>query len=361
MEILLLLIFTFQLPSTPSFTVVRDLQSEWKISRDNEYLRYTGETARVIYFQLDAGHEKGNFLYISSEKPMAVWVNQKLVLQHDGGDLRLSIDSLSKIYSSGMAIGVYQKEGTQSLITRILVPVAPILSGDLNPLVRKENFFLNFTLLASMGLSIYFVALFHNNPRLTLDYLNISKLLSIQERDENLLATRVTSSVNLLFYLFCCALCALVLLAVFNSGKDPVGIGRYFEIHTTAQGFYQWGKLSAMIAGWLALKLLIIYVFSGLFNMKDTAALQFFNFIRMLFFINGVMAVICISYFIYYGYPVAPHVGLLKSCVVAIAFSTVMIFLKLLTFARFSFFHLFSYLCASEIIPLVILLKVLLY
>jgi Domain of unknown function (DUF4271) len=342
------------------FIEVKDLQPEWLVFQGNAYQNYDNQKARAIYFTLDPSTFKGNFLSVKSPRPFRVFVDQKLIIQQDHGTVLLSVDSLNQVYPGTLFFGVFQEKGVETLQTRIVGPESGAFRSWVDVQRRKENFFLDFLVLATIILAVYFVLLFRTNPRLTLDYLNVSKLFFIQEREENLLATRVTSSVNLLFYLFCSLFCALVLLVIFQFSEGAVGPSFYFPIRSAGEGFLQWGKLSLFIVAWLAFKLLIISLFSSLFALRDTSALQYFNFIRVLFFIAGLIMVICLGYFVYYGYPAGPHIGLLRMTVFILSLFTVMIFLKLMTFAPFSSFHLFSYLCASEIIPLVILIKVLL-
>src|ERR1700690_1848667 len=121
--------------------------------------------------------------------------------------------------------------------------------------------------MATLILCVYLVFLVHTNSRLTFDYLNVLKLFSVQEREENLMTGRITSRVNLLFYIYCCLFCALTLLVVFHLSKSRISLSGVFPVRSTREGFLQWIKLSAILAGLMTLKLFIVYVFSLLFNL----------------------------------------------------------------------------------------------
>ena len=358
--ILIMLLGISGLSQSPApFVQVKDLKPEWLVYKDNAYSLRGEEASRTIYFNLSANAFKGDWISIHSVHPMNVFINGQLVARKQDGTILMGIDSLAKIYSPTLTVAVFQKEGNQLLRTEILSRRTAVPETENSP--HTTNAFLNFAILAVLMLSGFFVFLFQSNPKLTLDYFNVTKLVSIQEREDNLMATRITSSVNLLFYLYVSGSCSLALLTLFHFGAETIAVAHGFQIHTTAEGFYQWIRLIVIVSTFLGLKLLVIYGFSVLFNLRDTTALQFFNFIRMLFFIVTIIVVVVVGSFMYNGYPTGPHVGLLKMSLVLISFSVVMIFLKLSSFTSFSFFHLFSYLCASEIIPLVILLRVLLY
>ncbi len=341
--------------------LVKDLREEWMVRDHNGYRKFERDGVKVIYFSLDAKSVKGNLLRVADDESFAIFINQKLVAEKDRGLLTFRMDSLSALYSVPLGIAIFQKGGISSLSTTLLsaAPALPAIDQDLIP--RKGNFFLDFVLITALMVSIHLAFLMGTNPRLTIDYLNAFKLFSVQEREENLLASRVTSRINLLFYLFCSLFCSLTLLVIFNLTQDLVPLAHRFPIRSTGEGFFQWIKLSAMIASLLFVKMVLVFIFSELFKVKDIAAIQYFHFIRALILAAGLITAVSILNFIFKGPVGGLHFILLKTGAGVLVLSAVMMYLKLLGLTRLHFFHLFSYLCASEIIPLVILLKVLLY
>jgi len=341
--------------------VVKDLREEWMVQDHSLYRKFEGGDVKSIYFSLDANSLKGDFLRVADDEPFGVFINQKLVTEKNRGQVVFRIDSLSTLYSTSLAIAVFQKRGISSLSTTLILP-PPVISGfDQNPIPRKVNFFLDFALVTALMVSAYLAFLMATNPRLTFDYLNASKLFSVQEREENLLASRVTARVNLLFYLFCCLFCSITLLVVFHLTNDLVPLAHHFPIRSIWEGFFQWIKLAVIIASVLIGKMVIVFIFSELFKVKDAAAIQYFHFIRALILAAVLITVISMVNFIFKGPVGGLHFILLRTGAAVLVLSAVMMYLKLLGLARYHFFHLFSYLCASEIVPLVILLEVLLY
>ncbi len=340
--------------------VVKDLRDEWLITENNSYRKFDGVPSKAVFFSVDATRFKNDFLQVEDDEPFVIFINKKLVVAKERGSIRYGIDSLSALYSPLLQISIFQKGGISSLSCNMLAP-SVIRVSDEDPIPRTGNFFLDFSLMGTLIVSLYFILLLRSNPRLTLDYLNASKLFSVQEREENLLANRVASSVNLLFYLFCSLFCGLTLTAVFHFAGDLIPLAEHFPIRSIGEGFLQWSKLSMLIAGLLVLKMVIVFTFSMLFNLKDTAAIQYFNFIRVLFVVAGFIAFVSTLHLIFYGQYGSLQSFLLRTGAVVMVLSAGMMYLKLLALTRYHFFHLFSYLCASEIIPLVILLKVLLY
>ena len=341
--------------------LIKDLREEWLIVDHQGYRRFEMDPAKKIFFLLDASQFKGNFLCIEDDLPFAIFINQKLVIEKEGGLAKFDLDSLASLYSMQLSVNVFQGGGITSLSSYISGPALRITASEQEIFPRKGNFFLDFSLMGALMLSVFLVFLLRNYPRLTLDYLNVSKMFLAQERDENLLAGRVTSRVNLLFYFFCSLFCALTLLVVFHLSKNQIPLGGRFPVRSTGEGFFQWMKLSVIIACFMALKLTVVIVFALLFNLRDKVSIQYHNFIRALFLAAGLLALIGTVNFLLHGQYGGLDSRWLKLGAGVMVLSAGMMYLKLLVLTRWHFFHLFSYLCTSEIIPLVILLKILLY
>jgi hypothetical protein len=122
---------------------------------------------------------------------------------------------------------------------------------------------------------------------------------------------------------------------------------------------WQWLKISAVIFLALFAKILIIFALTHLFGLRGLARFHFFNWIRLLLLILGAGTIALFMYFISRGERQDYFVIFLFLVVVALAAWIVVAFFKLSGRTGHSMFHLFSYLCATEIIPLLITVKVL--
>src|SRR5258705_5729385 len=103
-----------------------------------------------------------------------------------------------------------------------------------NP-TRPALAFSNFILATSLILCIFFTALFRTNPQLTLDYLNLARLFYLRDREENQITLRITSSVNLLFYLFCSLLASLALMTALHFSQEGLSFLNYSPFSTTGE------------------------------------------------------------------------------------------------------------------------------
>lgn len=342
-----------------SIEVVDDLSAEWRIFDNGEFVRppHSEGNTETIYFNLDPGrYRSGSILNIDCAEPVSVYLNYKLVwlgVKHVG----INIDSLKAAAAPPWLFGVYGPKGKPWLRTSVL-SAAQVQSTD-NMQMRPVDHFLNFSILASMIILVFFAALLRTNPRLTFDYFNFVRLFSIQEREDSLLNSRISSSVNILFYGFACILSGFVLLTLFHFGSTEIPVGEHFVIHSVVDGFWQWLKLSLLAAAVLIVRIILLSLFTSMFDLRDVTGLQFYNYIRLFFFILTVASLVCLCYFVFKIQNPGSYNFLLNSIVAMLFFWVIVIALKLMSRTAFRFFHLFSYLCASELIPVIILVKVL--
>jgi hypothetical protein len=270
----------------------------------------------------------------------------------------LGLDSLSSRYSRELFIGVHGEDLIEGVVTQVVSPFSAASTGMPADLIRPPTFFRDYSIMASAVLLLFFLVLFRTNPQLTFDYFSFAKIFSVQERNENLLASRITSSENLLFYGFCAMLTGFLLSGVLYFAGSHFHLGKFYGITSLGGAFSVWLKLSLFVLLLLASKLIIVLTFSSLFSFRETVSFQFFNFLRFVLFTAVVMAILSLLYFIFKGGQPLFYERLIIIALGLLSVGSFMVLIKLMARASFSFFHLFSYLCASEIIPLVIIIKI---
>jgi hypothetical protein len=152
------------------------------------------------------------------------------------------------------------------------------------------------------------------------------------------------------------ALCIIILL---HHLPDQYVLPLAFKSTTFGGALLQWLKLSVIILMLLFAKIVMVFLLSNLFGMKGIAGIHFFNWIRLLLVISGSLSVIIFIYFISRGENSQVYVFFLSVIVTFLVGWIVIVFLKLNNRTEHSVFHLFSYICATEVIPLLITIKVL--
>lgn len=340
--------------------VVADLRQHWKVFSDNAYESYVPKAhtyVKTIYFEVDPGrYSSGSQLRLESRRPISVYLNYQQIFPGDNL-IVINIDSLRAHVHEPWLISVYNHKGLSWLQTEVISP--PQMRADLNNTFRTSDYYLDFSIIIGVLLTAFFVVLLRTNPRLTLDYLNFVRLFSMQEREDTLLNSRISASVNILYYVLGCLVAGFVLLTIFHFGDGLIPVAESFTTNSLGRTFLQWFKLSGIILVILFIKLILVLGLARLFAFREAPTPQFFNYVRLIFFISITSGMACLCYFVFKIQSPEAYVFLLSAIVLLLFFWIAIVGLKLLRRSTFRFFHLFSYLCASELIPIVILVKVL--
>jgi Domain of unknown function (DUF4271) len=333
---------------------IKDLKDYWKVTTDNRLENYHGQQVNTIHLPV-TDRFKGGIISIKAPGEFTLFIDGQLHLR-TSLEFRLNVDSLLAMRTGSPLLSIFQ-EGNVKTIQTNLIYLAHLENENFH---RKAAYFSDFVILSALLLFGFFVILFRSNTRLTMDYLNLTKVFSIQEREEAIVTGRIGSSVNILFFIFISLLFGLLLTIIFNNGPPVIRFSKEISIQSTTEAFTWWLFLSIIIFIFLIVKLLLIWSMSALFSFKGVVRFQFFNFIRSLYVASALMGIALLVYFtLEIENPEFFYFVLASACGFMIL-GVFFIYFKLMARTSSSIFHLFSYLCGSEIIPLMILIKVLL-
>jgi hypothetical protein len=242
----------------------------------------------------------------------------------------------------------------ETAIVRKVPPPNQSLSTD-----RPSTVFKDFVITAGLVLLVFFVIMLRMHPKLVVEYLLVGRIFSFREVEDNQGHARFTLSSNVAFYLFFSLLLSLFLLIVFRYLPEEYTLSLIGAPSRFAIFLWSWIKIAAVVFVLLFAKLLVIYSLSFLFGMKSIAGTHFFNLMRLLVVILGIICTIAFVYLISRGDNGQVYLILLCVFIGALILWNVIVFLKLNNKVDHSMFHLFSYICATEVIPLLITIKVL--
>ncbi len=341
--------------------VVKDLSGQFKLFSKGEYLNpdSVSPESNTIYIGVDADEFKGNFVEIENEEPLLLFINGQLAAHLAAGKKIFNLDSLSSGYTSQLTFALHNQLKSKPDCAVKIIAFVSAASDDYDLAERNRNRFHDFSIIACGILLVFFVLLYRSNPQLLFDYLNFIKLFSVQEREENVLSTKIVASGNLLFYGIASMLLSFLLMAVNFYARGSWSWMQDKDYQDVARLLFSWISLSVFLFALLILKSLIVFSFSRLFDFAEAATIQFFNFIRLVFMISLLIGVLLIIYFVFEVSVKQSFMNLFYVMSWVFAFWIPIVFLKLLKRSSYSTFHLFSYLCATEIFPVVIVVKLL--
>jgi Domain of unknown function (DUF4271) len=330
--------------------LTKNYQAHWMVQSDQGYTPYTGQNVSTISFEIDTRSTSRQYLQVKGHRPFAIFLNKKLLGTYSSGEMNISLDSLRNAFGAVLWVSIYQREGVQSLSTLL---IDHSREDDLARFPRSGTAFSDFCTLCAILLLIAFVALFRASPRLALDYFNFLRLFSWQDRESNLLAGRLTTSINIFYFLFTSAFASLISIVLARFIPSQMTLSHELSFTSMGGGFVAWLVLTAVIFLILMLRLILVNVIGSLFNIPE-ANLQFFQLVRTLLLNVVIWSLIGTFYVIFQrgtiAFSYAP--GIITGIFVLVIG---VMFIKLMNRGSFTISYLFFYLCLTEIVPLMIL------
>lgn len=334
-----------------------DIRTEWLIFDDGQYVPYRDDVrVNAVYLRLDARQYSGDFLQITSTSDVDLFING--MVKGTSRRYLLPLDSLSRAYGSSLLFALHQNGITPNTVRTTLMTVqAPSLMDSM--VERESHAFRDFATLAAFFLLAMLIMVGRLNPKLAADYLSITRIFSLREGDDSQLYSRIGNSTNILFYVFCSLLIGYYLLVIFHFVTGIYPIASEFQADTFGGTVGQWFRLSGIVLMIFFAKIILVFGLSSLFGIREVQGIHFFNWVRMLVVFFGVLSVALFIYFLWHGHAVETHMFFLKLLGWISAAWMILIFFKLGGRANASLFHLFSYICATELIPFLLIIKVL--
>ena len=356
---LLLVLIGIETKSQDHLVIKKDLQAEWLVYKSGSYVAYEGEDVPIhtFYIPLNAKKNTGDHLGITSNHLFSVWLNDQLLL--DGKkEVRFSIDSLHTLAGESMLFfAIHQeKEIDRTTLSTQIVSLTPAVSTNEKLFILKQKtFFRDFLITAVLLLLIFLISIIRLNPRSSADYFSLSKMFSLRDNESDQFYNRLTSG-SILFYGLTSIILAFYLMVINQYVK--IGFGN-FTVTSYFNSLLIWLEASIMIFILLFIKLALTNVIASLFGLRDIAGFHFSNFIRLLLVALGVLTLILVGYFILHGQSKGFYSFFYLIINWIMAGWIVLLFLKLINRMQYSVFHIFSYICATEIMPFLLIIKLL--
>jgi hypothetical protein len=340
------------------YRIVHDLQRQWHVYQEGKYVLYDADDATSsIYFQVFSHNFPNQKLSITSMESIGVFVNGQLV--YDGLDVLLPIDSLATVFrTNNLSIAIFQKGGNFSAVKSQVVQEQKrdVLPND-EP--TRNSHFRDFVIAGLLLLVMVVVIVMQLSPKLVLDYFSVRKVFSMRESDDKQAHSRTTNSANIVFLIFCSILVGYSLIIIFHFLAPYYPLAAKFYGETFFGILGNWLYLSGILMGFFFIKIALIYLLSNILSAPDVARLHIFNWMRVLLLIFGAFMLIISTYVILYGMNSTFFHVLLHIVPWLVGGWIILIFLKLTNKIGNSVFHLFSYICITELIPFLVTVKVL--
>lgn len=341
------------------WALLQDLNEEW-LYYDEEWLPLTDHLKKydAVHFRLP---EKQNDLHlmIKYSGRFSLFINKQLYYT-TRDSLMVNIDSL--LLATGLqnplitiyASGIQPNYLRTHLLFQYNPGNEPEPSNVIN-IIRRKSFasrdFIVVALILILFVSVLLKIFYQRNFG---SFYDISKTISSRDVDEDFLRGRLFSQINLIIILFQCLIIGLfVTLLVVHlnipTGEDYKSVMEYMAL---------WLKFSSYIVIFIFLKFILIQNFASLYSLYFFNTPHFMSYLRIitLTFGLGLLYFYCGIYMFGWEEPASYRLGL-KIVLALLGLGIFFIYLKLINSASYKKLHLFSYLCATEILPYVVILK----
>jgi hypothetical protein len=225
--------------------------------------------------------------------------------------------------------------------------------------IKKPNtFFRDFVVIAVLVLLILFIVV-TQLTKLSQNYFSIKRLFSSLDIDDTQQYTRVISCSNILLFTFISLLLSLYLAIIFHFTTDRFDIAWIFNSATFWEAIEQWMKLTLILLLAFVLKILLVFIMSRIFDLKELLGFQIFNWVRIMLVAFGILSICLITFFLSRGVGNSVYAGFFWAITFVLIIWLIILFTRVARRLDYPMFHIISYLCATEIIPLLITVKLL--
>ncbi len=374
-RIFLLCAFILSAPSlvsqNPALVSIKDLRSQWlTASKDGThyvpYIKGALLTTPVIGMILNDSEGAGLVLSLCLPERTAIFINNKIIDRTKTSGCRYyDIDSLQSIYNQpSLFISFFRENLNPGLVTTSLMVKqsrSSILRQEkLTPQIKKrvDDHFSDFFVLAILLVAAFYAFLRNRYPKGYRDFFSFSKAFSMSLKEEKLLNQRNMTGTNALFiwmYSLIISLLIILFWKVFQA--VPEGFS-FVALETVKSCFISWLILSLLAYAVVGMKYLLIKVLCSLLNIDKIALIHFFDFIRIgLIFISATLVVSTAMFLSVFG-QILSFNFILIGFMVLLGVRVIILLFKLIGSASHRKIHLFSYLCTTEIIPLLIGIRI---
>lgn len=345
--------------SQTSWFVVEDLQPTWMIFQDGEYIPARGDVRKTIYINLDASRFSGKKLLVSSKQSWSFFINGKLKGSYKTAR-NFDLDSLrAEFHSSNFFIAIHKERiNNKNLQTKIVSIQEEANNRETAAIPRPETYFRDFVLVGTIVLLILLITM-NQLTKLSLSYFSVKKLFSAYEGEDSQLYPRVASGSNMLYFIFCSLTLAFYFIIIFQFTPEWFDITWSFSSSSFWTTLGQWIKLSFVLLLAFALKIFLVFFMSRLFGIKELFNFQVFSWVKILMITFGLLNAFLVLYFISRGSNPWVYISFYWIIALFLLVWSVILLTRVARKMDYSLFHIFSYLCATEIIPLLISIKLL--
>lgn len=359
-----LLIANGQIVFGQNFIVEEDLRLDWVFYDDEEkvmlpFLDNSNEYPVAMHLSIDHDHGKEAYLMIDIPANTSLFLENKFLKHYRKNIIRyFLLDSLlNNLQLETIQLTLYKKGSFESPTDAKIGFIHKTFDSAIkvNQIIeRNVDIKSDYIKIIILALFAFFVVLHTLFPSELSAFFSFSTLITFRYTSSAFIKYRSLTKTQTLIIIYYAALLAGILIIYLNYNSNPFGQVFFLNINP----IFGWLIIFGIVLILIFLKFVLISIISILFGLADRINFYFIEFLRMAMIFYSIMFVIL-------SYTAINHFYLVDDLLDSLVF--IFVFFNLIRFILLYFkfrrslslksLHLFSYLCATELIPIVIGLK----
>jgi hypothetical protein len=341
--------------------VKKDLRLDWVFYDEQDqvmlpFLDNSSEFPIAIHLSISPDHGAEAYLVLNVPAGTSLFLENKFVKQYEEDSKPLFLlDSLGKAFGSKVfQLTLYNKKSFQNPLEAQIGFKYNSFDAEtrINPIAKrtidKKSEFLKIIILVLFAFFVVLKTLF---PSDLFEFLSLRTLVTFRYTDTLISKYRSITKTQTLVIVYQAALLSGLLIVFINYYSNPFDEMKFLS----ANPLIGWMSLFGMMLILFILKYILISVLSLLFGMADRTNFYFLEFLRMSMVFYTVLFLI-VGYAIINKFYLVEN--LLDSLIILIIGFNLLRFLILYFKFRATVpmknLHLFSYLCTTELIPIIL-------
>jgi len=363
-SILFAALFSVGSADAQQFQTHKQLDDSWYyFDKNQRHQSYNlSKTNTEIFLTIDRSQPDSAILQMSVNANTSIFIEDQIIgLVNKDKRISYSIDSLFLAYgidSEQMTIMLLNVDDAIVKNSKIIKPLfSPLVKTTAYPNSRVDSDFENILLILVLTILVILVYVKAAHSDIWRAYMKWSRILSLKDQGDAIYKLRPFEKGTLTITLVYATLGATCILGLFYLSDFSWPISAYFQSDYVFLFFVKWLVLVLTLYILVFSKYLLVKSFTRLFDFRGASKIHFYNHVRISMVI--LFFLLAIELIIIFGFQHVMLFAWLRNIVIILlVVKSLIISFKLIKLSTYRMFHLFSYLCATEIIPAIILIKI---
>ena len=345
------------------FQTVKQVDDSWYYFDENQrHQSYKlPKTNSQLFLTIDRSQPDSAILQMQVNANTSIFVDKQIVSFTDRDELlSYSLDSLfvaCEIDDEQMTIMLLNPNSVIVSNSKIIKPNFQLEKPNTIPNGRVDSSFENVMLILVLIILVLLAYVKRAHGDIWRAYMKWSRIPSLRDQGDAIYKMRPFEKGTLTITLVYALLGATCILGLFYLSDFSLPISAYFQSDYLSLIILQWLMLVLVLYILVFGKYLLVKTFTRLFDFKGASRIHFYNHVRISMVI--LICLLVIELIIIFGFQHVMLFGWLRNImIILLLIKSLLVSLKLIKLSSYRMFHLFSYLCATEIIPAIILIKV---